>query len=191
MIDPTSITNTLELLRVVNPHRVREGKAIMKHRTLVKKLYTHCGEKIGRGTIDVPPDVRTQGVRTIYATLITVQEVVVLLNKEGITVEGYQVVNKSNRLEFLFSDLLKSAFPDLEVVPQYNVGSYQVDFFLPDYNISVEYYEDYHKNPSQVKKDLSRQREIIRKTGCTFIVVRQGEEGKGIIDIHNTLKSIN
>ena len=56
---------------------------------------------------------------------------------------------------------------DVKLIHQYYVSGYRIDFFLPEYNLAIEYDEEHHK--SRTKEDKIREREIKKETGCKFI----------------------
>lgn len=51
---------------------------------------------------------------------------------------------------------------------QYYIDEYAVDFYIPEYNIVVEYDEDDHRSYDQEKEKI-RQDYITRKLGCYFL----------------------
>jgi very-short-patch-repair endonuclease len=57
---------------------------------------------------------------------------------------------------------------------------YRIDFFLPKYELAIEYDESHHAKPLQAKRDKERQKLIASKFGVKFIRVRQGKELQGI-----------
>lgn len=56
------------------------------------------------------------------------------------------IVIKPHRKELCFGEILIEALKELnlEVIPQYRVGNYRIDFYIPKYNIAVEYDEQHH-----------------------------------------------
>ena len=48
---------------------------------------------------------------------------------------------------------------------------YWVDYYEPQKNIVIEYYERQHNRPLRRQRDRDRQCEIEKHTGCTFIVI--------------------
>lgn len=70
-----------------------------------------------------------------------------------------------------------------EVIPQYNVLNYKIDFYLPFFHIAIEYDENEHAY--REKYDETRQREIEKyfednNSYINFIRVKENEENKFI-----------
>jgi very-short-patch-repair endonuclease len=81
------------------------------------------------------------------------------------------------RLELEYGKLLNTVFSNItKVAPQFLVNSYRIDFYLPEYNIAIEYDEKHHSKPKNQVNDLER--EIVIKTilGCKIIRVEEGKE---------------
>ena len=57
----------------------------------------------------------------------------------------------------------------LEIIPQYRVNNYRIDFYIPKYNIAVEYDEEQHYTKENRIKDNIRQAHIENKLGAKFI----------------------
>lgn len=72
-------------------------------------------------------------------------------------------------IEFLY--ILKEALKELEleVVDQYRVNNYRVDFYIPKKNLAIEYDEQHHFVEDNKIKDLERQKYIESKLGCKFV----------------------
>lgn len=56
---------------------------------------------------------------------------------------------------------------------EYKFIGYAVDFYEPNLNIVIEYYEKFHK--STVDRDLYRQIEIINELNCKFFIIKEWE----------------
>lgn len=80
-------------------------------------------------------------------------------------------IHTHTRFEIAFGDMLTEALNeiDLEVIPQYNVDGYRIDFYIPSLNIAVEYDEEHHYKLENQKKDSQRQAYIENKIGAKFI----------------------
>jgi len=65
-----------------------------------------------------------------------------------------------------------------EIIPQYNVLNYRIDFYLPKYNLAIEY--DEHAHLQRIKEDKKRQSEIKEILNCEFIRIEEGAELHGI-----------
>ena len=83
--------------------------------------------------------------------------------------ENIDIYISNERLEISFFKLLKEALKEIDVklIHQYYVSGYRIDFFLPEYNLAIEYDEDHHK--LRTKEDKIREKEIKKETGCKFI----------------------
>ena len=83
-----------------------------------------------------------------------------------------------------FAELLIGILDGIQkVVPQFQVGHYIADFYLPDVNVVVEYDESHHEKPSHMARDLARQRIITNMLGSDFVRVKAGAEAKGLNEI--------
>lgn len=85
---------------------------------------------------------------------------------------GYDNPNlyiSNSRFEIMFKEILFEVFDslDLDIVTQYKVDKYRVDFYIPKFNVVVEYDEEGHKYKH--KKDKEREEEIKSILKCTFI----------------------
>lgn len=79
----------------------------------------------------------------------------------------------NTRLEIEFKDLLYQIFEpcNIEVIFQYPIDKYRIDFYIPEYNLAIEYDECHHYNKTNQQKDKDRENYIQDKIGCTFIRV--------------------
>ena len=87
-------------------------------------------------------------------------------------------------------ETIKSQFPErtpiekdnfLNLLTQYRIGYYKVDFFFPGANLIVEYDESHHA--SQKEEDKKREEFIQRNMDVNFIRVAEGDEVQGIVEI--------
>lgn len=85
--------------------------------------------------------------------------------------ENIEQIHTVTRFEVSFGDMLVEALKELEinVISQYIVDNYKIDFYIPKHNIAVEYDEQQHFVVTNQKKDLERQKYIEDKLGCKFI----------------------
>ncbi len=60
------------------------------------------------------------------------------------------------------------------VIPQYCIGNYRIDFYLPESNVAIEYDERHHKINNG--RDRDRQTYIENKVGCVFIRVTEEDD---------------
>jgi very-short-patch-repair endonuclease len=75
-----------------------------------------------------------------------------------------------SRFEVSFSNMLNEALKELgiEVISQYKVLNYRIDFYIPKYKLAIEYDEASHFYSTQEVKDARRQFEIKQEIGCDF-----------------------
>lgn len=90
--------------------------------------------------------------------------------------------------ELVFKELLKQALQEFKISfeHQYQIGKYRVDFFIPEYNLAIEYDESYHE--LKIKEDSEREKEINKILGCDF--VRCSYKDSNIKNIIKILKEI-
>ena len=83
--------------------------------------------------------------------------------------ENIDIYVSNERLEISFFKLLKEALEEIDVklIHQYYVSGYRIDFFIPEYNLAIEYDEEHHK--LRTKEDKMRERKISKEIGCKFI----------------------
>ena len=88
----------------------------------------------------------------------------------------------NNVFEYEFGQLLSGLFSGIyDVIPQYIVGDYRVDFYIPDLNLVIEYDEEHHAQ--QLLDDELRERFIKKEINCDFIRVEKGNEVEGLNQI--------
>ena len=86
---------------------------------------------------------------------------------------------KPERDEELFGVKLFDFIGNLtEIKKQYPIAGFRLDFYLPEFNIAIEYDEDHHK--SQVEQDIDRQINIEDLLGCDFVRVDHDNEIGGV-----------
>ena len=80
-------------------------------------------------------------------------------------------IHTTTRFEIIFGDMLVEALKELylEVMTQFNVDGYRVDFYIPSLNIVVEYDEEQHFTQTNKQKDAQRQAYIENKIGAKFV----------------------
>ena len=96
----------------------------------------------------------------------------VKLNKIYNLLGGYDNPNlyiSNSRFEIMFKKILFEVFDslDLDIITQYKVDKYRVDFYIPAFNVVVEYDEEGHKY--RYKEDREREEKIKSILKCTFI----------------------
>lgn len=99
-----------------------------------------------------------------------------LTNKETLT-----------RFKVSFGNMLKEALHelDIDVISQYKVKKYKIDFYIPSKKIAIEYDEQQHFVETNHKKDLERQKYIEDKKACKFVRCDYRDS-----DIKNVMKVI-
>lgn len=79
----------------------------------------------------------------------------------------------SSRFEISFGDKLKNTLKPLNIKvetqkPMFD-GKYRIDFYLPEFNLAIEYDEKQHQQKENKIKDRQREEEIKEVLGCKFI----------------------
>jgi|11_taG_2_1085331.scaffolds.fasta_scaffold00158_1 phage anti-repressor protein/very-short-patch-repair endonuclease len=88
--------------------------------------------------------------------------------------DDYTILNTRAEIEF-FDTLEKILEPlDIKGQRQHKVLNYNIDYYIKDLNIAIEYDEGHHKN--QQEEDVKREQDIINEISCEFVRVRQ-EDG--------------
>lgn len=88
------------------------------------------------------------------------------------------------REEVNFAELLRKFLPsEIEIIAQHRVDQYRIDFYLPAYELAIEYDEHRHKVANRRAEDRNRQEFIERHYGIRFIRVAQGHEEAGLFSI--------
>ena len=100
------------------------------------------------------------------------------------------VIGEATRQETKFGILLDEFFGEyLNIIPQYHIGGYFVDFFIPSCNIAIEYDERHHNTKAQKAKDKEREKEVTKlliemeddeQASVTWIRVDEGFEMLGL-----------
>ena len=108
-----------------------------------------------------------------------------ILKEKGIILDTFHT---KTRFEYSFGKALKEALGELgiEVIEQYLVKIYKIDFYLPCYKLAIEYDEEQHKyNP---KEDKIREKNIINDLGCK--ILRLNYKDSDMVNIVKILKNI-
>ena len=79
----------------------------------------------------------------------------------------------SSRFEISFGEKLKNTLKPLNLKvetqkPMFD-GKYRIDFYLPEFNLAIEYDEKQHQQKENKIKDRQREEEIKEVLGCKFI----------------------
>ena len=102
--------------------------------------------------------------------------------------ENIDIYVPNERFEISFLKLLKEALKeiDIKLIHQHYVSGYRIDFFLPEYNLAIEYDEEGHK--FHKKEDKLREEKIKKEIGCKFI--RCSYKDSNIKNLMKILKEI-
>ena len=90
------------------------------------------------------------------------------------------LIREQERKEVLFGRRLRAILNNIATIEtQYRVEQYRVDFYIPKYDILIEYDEKHHQ--SQLDSDVNRQEFIQRLEPASKIIrVKEGYEDEGI-----------
>lgn len=179
LINKDSIT-TLELLKQINIFREQEGnRAELRHDTLRSIVKDEFEEEINSQKIlEVETKGRTNSKKVFILTPNQAKQIFIrtktkptreFCEKYNMSIE-FNIVSKT-RFEISFGKLLTEALEEfgLEIIPQYRVDNYRVDFYIPSKNIAVEYDEQQHFTEPNQKNDSERQKHIESKLRCKFV----------------------
>lgn len=179
LINKDSIT-TLELLKQINIFREQEGnRAELRHDTLRNIVKDEFEEEINSQKIlEVETKGRTNSKKVFILTPNQAKQIFIrtktkptreFCEKYNMSIE-FNIVSKT-RFEISFGKLLTEALEEfgLEIIPQYRVDNYRVDFYIPSKNIAVEYDEQQHFTEPNQKNDSERQKHIESKLRCKFV----------------------
>jgi Phage regulatory protein Rha (Phage_pRha)/Protein of unknown function (DUF559) len=118
----------------------------------------------------------------------------------------WNMLSKYTELESGFGKWLDKLFPNEKITKQYRVLKYNIDFYMDDLNICIEYDEAEHKNRKE--QDVKRQSEIQeelkrlylledndpvvrKKPACEsfpFVRVQEGKEIEGVRELLLTIE---
>lgn len=88
---------------------------------------------------------------------------------------------RSARFEYKYLNEVKDFLDEMNIkyIPQYSVGNYKIDLYIPKYNIAVEIDEEEHKYKQDY--DKIRQKYVEKQIHCAFIRVNEGESCGSVI----------
>ena len=136
------------------------------------------------GCRSVSRKIRHFSFESVHAIAIRAQRFVELnalveiAARFGVLKKSYRIVPVQERN---FAEALTTTLQGIASIDrQFRVMGYSLDFFLPEYDLAVEYDEPHHSKPAQSKRDKERQKQVASKLGLKFIRVRQGKEFQGI-----------
>lgn len=65
--------------------------------------------------------------------------------------------------------VIQNAFAHLSPVEEFFVSGFRIDLYFPSHRLAVECDENYHRNETQKKDDITRQDSITKILGCSWI----------------------
>lgn len=188
------LINTIQIVNFVNDFRVKEGRTILENFTLRNKVRdiekaVAISNFNSEDFIVEPGDSKEEIKYTSNSRSKPVyyvnEEVVRYLRDTATTTTdrlGYQkayesiggdpmVMNVMTRHEDLFSDKLHDLMSVLgvELEREYQILRFSVDFYLPEYNLVIEYDEPHHELKEHQIADEERQSSILKHTGAETI----------------------
>lgn len=106
--------------------------------------------------------------RTYKYYLLTKNAVDILENKFKYNIH-------SARFEYKYLNEIQDFLDavSIEYIPQYSVGNYRIDLYIPKFNLAIEIDEEEHKYKKEY--DCKRQNYIENQIHCKFIRVIEGE----------------
>lgn len=91
------------------------------------------------------------------------------LLKENSLIE--ETICIQSRFELSFKETLEEVLRAMEIDAEFQKpmfgGEYRIDFYIPQYNLAVEYDEEHHK--WQKEEDITREEKIKAELNCRFI----------------------
>jgi len=91
-----------------------------------------------------------------------------------------------------FWEILSSLLRDItKIIPQYKIMEYLIDFYIPEYDLAIEYDEKHHDKPPNVLKDAERQSKIENEMDIKFIRVPEGMELTGLNEVMKHIIGFN
>jgi very-short-patch-repair endonuclease len=105
------------------------------------------------------------------STMISQEKKLSLLKSLNIDVTNL-VFEKKRRFEHhCFENMVKVMFDGYKILPQFTVGDYRLDFYIPDLKIAIEIDEQHHER--QQEEDKERQKFIEKCLGCKFLRIKE------------------
>lgn len=107
-----------------------------------------------------------------------------ILREAAVHQVAFDEISIRSRREWEFRKLLLGALNGITpVVVQHRLGTYYADFYLPAFNLVIEYDERYHARPRQRDSDSTRQMDIQNSFGVSVVRVRQDHEIQGLNEV--------
>lgn len=136
------------------------------------------------GTRDVSREIQHYNFEVIHAVGIRsnrfdeINTLVDIASHSNILKASYRIIPVKERD---FGELLSSILRGItRIIPQYKIMEYFVDFYIPEYDLAVEYDEKHHNKPSNVLNDAERQSKIENEMDIEFIRIHEGMELTGL-----------
>lgn len=102
----------------------------------------------------------------------------------------HKPLSRFRRLELDFLDVVEIILPSIPSSPltllrQYEVASYRLDGYIPEWQIAIEYDESHHKSQTYQQQDENRQEAITKALHgrVHFVRVEEGREAEGLAEI--------
>lgn len=104
---------------------------------------------------------------------------------------GVKIIYSPTRFEISFKNLLFEFFEELGITiyHQYKVNKYKLDFYIPKFNLVVEYDEEQHKNIEY--EDKIRENFIKEKLGSDCKIIRLSYKNSDIKNVAKVLKFLD
>lgn len=119
---------------------------------------------------------KTTGARHTKSIWVDVKLAEILINYENKVL----VTPNYIKSEDYFHDILVKIFNGIEIIPQKYVNGFFIDFYIPKFNLAIEYDEIYHRIENRKEKDFFRAEIIKRELDCEIIRVNIDNEFEGI-----------
>lgn len=162
----TRLPSTKELIRFLSTYLMCDREHILK---------THQGSSVYGGGTYMHELLSLEFAKWLDVDMYSkfndhVNEDNVIYEKYGIT-PSILALYKPERQEIEFYNVLKRQLDvfDIAVISQYRVSKYKIDFYIPEYNLAIEYDERHHNNYKAIKRDAQRQDDIVYILKCKFL----------------------
>lgn len=192
--EEVKLINTVQIVNFVNEFRVKEGRNVLENFTLRNKV-RDIVKQVKESNFNEddfivePGDTKEEVNYTKNSRQKPVyyvnEEVVRMLRDTATTTTdrvGYQkayesiggdpmIMNVMTRYEDTFSEKIHDLMSVLgvEIKREYQILRFSVDFYLPEYNLAIEYDEPHHDLREQKIADEERQQLILKKNNTETI----------------------
>lgn len=86
----------------------------------------------------------------------------------------YGTVFCESKSETLLRDYLRKNYPNVRIYQQQKMGSFRMDFFLPDYDLVIEVDGFHHNNPYYQERDKAKD-QFLKERKIKIIRVKANE----------------